>query len=419
MEGPVSLPRREDAVVLGQRQRGRLVLLRLPGLRGRHHVRAGGRAPGLPGGRRMAGGPGGRHPALLRPQRGRRPQARTRLLEIMGRAVAWYHERLLSAPTPARRRSYLQRGLDGDVVRGVPARLGSRRLGTRCAGHSALDEQNARDTGLGRINQRGRLQDHFPGPLLFPIHDAEGRPVSFGGASCRGPRRPANQGKYKNTTETPLTARAASSTGSTGPSPRSSGTDRGRHPRGLHRRDRVPASGRAPGRRHVRHRPHRRTRGTAAPLRRPPAGAGVRRRRCRPGRRRALLPVGAQARPRGGGGRPARRPGSGRRGPVRPRPACAAVDKATPFLRFRLDRVFAAPTSPATRAGQGAGAGAGPPWPSIRPISCATSTDGRRPGAGSSRTGCGPTSRSAGGRVPRPAGARATGAAHGRREEAR
>ena len=43
---------------------------------------------------------------------------RARLVEIMGRAMAWYHERLLSAPDAGAARRYLrERGLDGDVVR--------------------------------------------------------------------------------------------------------------------------------------------------------------------------------------------------------------------------------------------------------------------------------------------------------------
>jgi DNA primase len=129
---------------------------------------------------------------------------RARLIEIMGRAVAWYHERLLSAPDAGAARSYLRaRGLDGDMVREY-------RLGWAPAGWDTLcralrlDEQDAHDTGLGRVNQRGRLQDHFRARVLFPIHDAEGHPVSFGGRILPGTEGPGNQGKYKNTTETPL-----------------------------------------------------------------------------------------------------------------------------------------------------------------------------------------------------------------------
>jgi DNA primase len=129
---------------------------------------------------------------------------RTRLVEIMGRAVAWYHERLLSSPDAGAARGYLRkRGLDGDVVREYQLGWAPDAWDALCRA-LRLDEQDARDTGLGRVNQRGRLQDHFRARVLFPIHDAEGHPVSFGGRILPGTEGPGNQGKYKNTTETPL-----------------------------------------------------------------------------------------------------------------------------------------------------------------------------------------------------------------------
>ena len=129
---------------------------------------------------------------------------RTRLIEIMGRAMAWYHERLLSAPDAGAARGYLRkRGLDGDVVREYRLGWAPDTWDALCRA-LRLDEQDARDTGLGRVNQRGRLQDHFRARVLFPIHDAEGHPVSFGGRILPGTEAPGNQGKYKNTTETPL-----------------------------------------------------------------------------------------------------------------------------------------------------------------------------------------------------------------------
>ncbi|HET6662854.1 MAG TPA: DNA primase, partial [Acidimicrobiales bacterium] len=129
---------------------------------------------------------------------------RTRLIEIMTRAIAWYHERLLSAPDAGAARRYLRdRGLDGDVVRDFQLGWAPDAWDALCRG-LRLNEQDARDTGLGRVNQRGRLQDHFRARVLFPIHDAEGHPVSFGGRILPGTETPGNQGKYKNTTETPL-----------------------------------------------------------------------------------------------------------------------------------------------------------------------------------------------------------------------
>ncbi|MGH9229705.1 MAG: DNA primase [Acidimicrobiales bacterium] len=129
---------------------------------------------------------------------------RARLVDIVGRAVAWYHERLLSAPDAGAARRYLrERGLDGDVVREYRLGWAPHAWDALCRA-LRLDEPDARDTGLGRVNQRGRLQDHFRARVLFPIHDAEGHPVSFGGRILPGTEGPGNQGKYKNTTETPL-----------------------------------------------------------------------------------------------------------------------------------------------------------------------------------------------------------------------
>jgi DNA primase len=57
-----------------------------------------------------------------------------------------------------------------------------------------------RDAGLGYANRTGRLNDAFRGRLLFPIFDASGKAVGFGGRILPGGEGP----KYKNTAETPV-----------------------------------------------------------------------------------------------------------------------------------------------------------------------------------------------------------------------
>jgi DNA primase len=129
---------------------------------------------------------------------------RTKLVDIMAKAVAWYHERLLAAPDAGAARKYLRdRGFDGGVVREFQIGWAPDSWDALCKA-LRLGEKDARDTGLGRVNSRGRLQDHFRARVLFPIYDAEVRPVSFGGRILPGTEVPGNQGKYKNTTETPL-----------------------------------------------------------------------------------------------------------------------------------------------------------------------------------------------------------------------
>jgi len=125
---------------------------------------------------------------------------RARLVEAMSRAVDWYHERLISGPDAKPARSYLRsRGYDGEVVRAY-------RLGWAPEGWDELcralklPPDVARDTGLGFVNKRDRLQDFFRGRVLFPIFDVRGDPVAFGGRRLEGGEGP----KYRNSAETPL-----------------------------------------------------------------------------------------------------------------------------------------------------------------------------------------------------------------------
>jgi DNA primase len=129
---------------------------------------------------------------------------RTRYIETMARAVEWYHERLLSSPDAGAARSYLRaRGLDGDVVRKF--RLGwAPDAWDELTRALRLDRELAEGTGLARLNSRGRLNDHFRARIVFPIADDRGDPISFGGRILPGGEGPGNQGKYKNTTETSL-----------------------------------------------------------------------------------------------------------------------------------------------------------------------------------------------------------------------
>ena len=138
---------------------------------------------------------------------------RTELFDVVERAVAWYHQRLLSAPDGGPARDYLRsRGYDGEVVRRY--QLGwapddwdalCRELGTT--------ERVLVDSGLGFLNRRGRQQDTFRARVIFPICDPSGRPVALGGRILPG--RPAGatdatrapEPKYKNSAETAIYAK--------------------------------------------------------------------------------------------------------------------------------------------------------------------------------------------------------------------
>lgn len=128
-------------------------------------------------------------------------RARKQLLtDAMEQAVDWYHRRLLNSPDAGAARGYLRnRGYDRRVVERF--RIGwapddwdalSRALGLP---HDVLD-----DTGLGFVNRVGKAQDSFRARVLFPIFDAAGKPVAFGGRILPGGEGP----KYKNSSETKL-----------------------------------------------------------------------------------------------------------------------------------------------------------------------------------------------------------------------
>jgi DNA primase len=127
-------------------------------------------------------------------------QRRARLIAAMTQAVDWYHERLLSGDDAKGARNYLRsRGYDGEVVR-------SYRIGWAPDGWDELCQalrlpaDIARDTGLGFVNKRDRVQDFFRSRVLFPIFDVRGDPVAFGGRRLADGEGP----KYRNSPETPL-----------------------------------------------------------------------------------------------------------------------------------------------------------------------------------------------------------------------
>jgi DNA primase len=114
-------------------------------------------------------------------------QRRAVLVEALQKAVDWYHDRLLSAPDAAAARHYLraERGYDGEVVRTY--RLGWAPDGWDTMARALrLPDDVLRDTGLGFVNKRGRMQDFFRGRVLFPIFDVRGDPVAFGGRRLEG-----------------------------------------------------------------------------------------------------------------------------------------------------------------------------------------------------------------------------------------
>lgn len=135
----------------------------------------------------------------------RERQRRKQLVGAMKDAVDWYHQRLLTSPDARAARDYLRRrGLAGDVARQF-------KLGwapddwDQLSVNLGAPAEVLRETGLAFTNKAGRLQDAFRGRVMFPIYTENGEPVAFGGRILPGSPDPA---KYKNSSETPIYAKS-------------------------------------------------------------------------------------------------------------------------------------------------------------------------------------------------------------------
>jgi DNA primase len=126
---------------------------------------------------------------------------RTRLVEAMGAAVEWYHDRLLHAADARPAREYLRaRGITGEIARRF-------RLGwapdewDALATTSGIAAADLNAVGLAFRNRRDRLQDALRARVVFPIFADNGDAVAVGGRVLPGSEDPA---KYKNSPETPI-----------------------------------------------------------------------------------------------------------------------------------------------------------------------------------------------------------------------
>lgn len=117
---------------------------------------------------------------------GEERKARARLYDALGKAVDFYHDRLLHAADAGAARSYLrQRGYNGDIVRRY--RIGWAPEGwDHLAKALRLSNKEWIDSGLGGMNRNDRQYDFFRGRVLFPIFDAQERPMGFGGRILPG-----------------------------------------------------------------------------------------------------------------------------------------------------------------------------------------------------------------------------------------
>ncbi|MGH3733565.1 MAG: DNA primase [Acidimicrobiales bacterium] len=133
---------------------------------------------------------------------------RQETMAAMDRAVNWYHERLLTSPDARAARDYLRsRGIGGDVARQF-------KLGwapdewDALATSLKLKEKVLGATGLGFVNKRDRRQDALRARIIFPIFDPSGKAIAVGGrilpSGNESPPDGRAEPKYKNSPETPI-----------------------------------------------------------------------------------------------------------------------------------------------------------------------------------------------------------------------
>ncbi len=132
---------------------------------------------------------------------------RSSLQSALAKAVEFYHDRLVSSPDGENARSYLtSRGLDTEDwekfqlgwAPDLPAGLFS---------HLKVSQEIFVDAGLGYLDKGGRPLDQLRARVIFPIFDASGKPVAFGGRVLPSSEDDAGGQagpKYKNSPETML-----------------------------------------------------------------------------------------------------------------------------------------------------------------------------------------------------------------------
>jgi DNA primase len=134
------------------------------------------------------------------PQAAERRQLRERLLELLERTATWYVRQLWEGREADGARSYLLgRGLQEQSLREfrvgyAPSSWDAVLVASRRAGFS---ERELWDAGLVRRNQQGNLYDFFRRRIQFPLCDARGRVLGFGGRATGEDQKP----KYVNSTD--------------------------------------------------------------------------------------------------------------------------------------------------------------------------------------------------------------------------
>ncbi len=136
------------------------------------------------------------------PQAQQKADERTQLITVMEQAVQHFRLNLQTAAAGEARDYLLRRGLDAEAqarwnIGFAPSNGGALASLTG----KGVAQKQVMDAGLAAESDRGGSPyDRFRGRIMFPIFDARGRPIAFGGRAM-DPNHPA---KYYNSPETAL-----------------------------------------------------------------------------------------------------------------------------------------------------------------------------------------------------------------------
>jgi DNA primase len=125
------------------------------------------------------------------------------IIELNQWALSWWEDQLKSKSAPAKAaREYLKdRGLSDETIRTFHLGFAPdawEALSTHLRQKGATQEQ-LEHSGLVVKKDEGGSYDRFRGRLIFPVFDAQGKPIAFGGRTLD----PEGEPKYLNSPETP------------------------------------------------------------------------------------------------------------------------------------------------------------------------------------------------------------------------
>src|SRR5215217_9565169 len=130
-------------------------------------------------------------------------QLRTRLLEINNAAATFFHHMLVKSPKGELARAYVEkRKIDQPTIEAFQLGYSADEWSALLAyltDRKGFEPEEIEAAGLAIRRESGGYYDRFRGRLMFPIRDAKGQVIAFGGRALGD-----GQPKYMNSPQTPL-----------------------------------------------------------------------------------------------------------------------------------------------------------------------------------------------------------------------